>query len=105
VINGAANGYAFRRYSSDNESRTAGSVLSTKSIPLVLSNVDGSSAAGTIFQFDTRGFAAGSELATPEDIGTIRINPVGSGAAVDCVRIEASRTNLGRMEGADCVQR
>jgi len=118
VINGAANGYAFRRYSSENESRTTGGqsnplvgqppqygIVFTKTIPLVLSKEDGTSAAGDIFQFDTRGFAAGAQLATPEDIGIIRINPVGTGAIVDCVVITESRTNLGRMEGANCVQK
>ena len=101
VINSAANGYAFRRYSSENEDREdGGTVISTKTISQTLSKVGGGSAADIIFQFDTRGFAA-----TPGDRDTIRIDPVGSGAAFDCVVIAESRTNLGRMEGGSCVQR
>ena len=110
VINNPATGYTFRRYSSENEDRTTGGqsnplagqppqygIVFTKSIPLVLSKDDGTSAVGDIFQFDTRGFTG--------DNGTIRINPVGSGAVVDCVVISVSRTNLGRMEGNNCVQK
>jgi prepilin-type N-terminal cleavage/methylation domain-containing protein len=101
VINAAANGYAFRRYSSENENRTAGgTVIATKTMPLTLSKLDGSSAAGDIFQFDTRGFAA-----IILDTGTLRINPVGTDAVVDCIVVAASRTNLGKMEGANCVQK
>lgn len=98
VINAAANGYAFRRYSSENENRTSGgTVIARKDMPLTLSYGDGTSVAGEIFQFDIRGFTS--------DLGTIRINPVGSEAAVDCVVVAASRTNLGKIEGANCVQK
>jgi len=102
VINRDAQGYAFRRYSSENEDREdGGTVISTKTISQTFSQQNGSSAADLIFQFDIRGFA----VANPGDPDTIRIDPVGSGAAFDCVVIAESRTNLGRMEGGSCVQR
>ncbi len=101
AINATADGYSFKQYSSANEDRTSGgTVLFTKTIPLTLSKENGNSAADQVFQFDTLGYTA-----TPADNDTIRINPVGTGAIVDCVIISASRTNLGRMEGTNCVQK
>lgn len=103
VINGSATGYAFRRYSSLNENLTSGGTqVFTKSTGYQFSMEDGSSAAGQNIQFDMRGFAA-----TPSDTDTIRIriNPINSGAAFDCVVIATSRINIGKMEGASCVQK
>lgn len=101
VMNGTATGYAFKRYSSENESRILGGhELFSKTTSYQFSKEGGGSAADQIFQFDTRGFAA-----TPSDTDTIRVNPVNSGAAFDCVVIATSRINIGRMEGGACVQK
>lgn len=100
VLNGAATGYTFRRYSSQDEDRsTGGTDILTKTASYQFSKEDGSSAASRTFLFDTRGFAA-----TISDTGTIRVNPVNSGAAFDCVVIATSRTNIGKMVGGSCVQ-
>jgi type II secretion system protein H len=101
VLNGNATGYTFRRYSSENEDRsTGGTDIFTKPTSYQFSKEDGSSAASRTFLFDVRGFAS-----TISDTGTIRINPVNSGAAFDCVVIATSRTNIGKMEGGSCVQK
>jgi type II secretion system protein H len=113
AINSSATGYAFRRYSSENEDRLTGGkssplagqppqygIVFTKTIPQQFAKEDGTSAGNIVFQFDTKGFAL-----PPDNTGTIRINPVGSGASVDCVVVEESRTNLGQMVGGSCVQK
>jgi type II secretion system protein H len=103
VMNGTAKGYAFKRYSSENESLTTGGTdLFTKSTSYQFSTEDGSSAANQFLAFDIRGFAI-----TDSDLVTIRINPVNSGAAFDCVFIDIarSRIKIGKMEGASCVQK
>jgi len=101
VLNSTATGYVFKRYSSENENRTTGgSVLFTKTSSYQYAKEAGASAADQIFQFDILGFNA-----TPADLDTIRINPVDSGAAFDCLVISASRTNIGKMEGGSCVQK
>ena len=100
VLNSAATGYAFKRYSSENESRFGGMEIFSKTMKYTFSKQNGNSAADQVFQFDVRGFAA-----TPSDLDTIRVNPVNSGAAFDCVVIATSRLNIGRMEGTSCVQK
>lgn len=98
VINATATGYAFKRYSSDNESRTTGGTeLFKKSSPYQYAKAGGSSIADRIFEFDVRGFTS--------DIDIIKINRTGSGAAFDCVVVSATRTNLGQMTGGSCVQK
>lgn len=97
VLNSTATGYAFRRYSSENEIRTSGTEVFTKSTSYQFSKKSGASAADLIFEFDIRGFT--------NDLDTIRIDPVNSGAAFDCVAIAISRLNIGKMEGSSCVQK
>jgi type II secretion system protein H len=109
VINAAANGYAFRRYSSLDEPRTSVApnpatatnppygIYMTKTINYGLAKESGATIADRIFEFDRNGFT--------NDFDTIRVNPVGSGAAFDCIVVSATRTNIGRMEGGSCVQR
>jgi len=98
VMNGSATGYAFRRYSSENENRASGGlVLFSKTVSYQFSKEGGGSAADRIFEFDIRGFT--------NDLDTTRVNLVNSSAAFDCVVIAASRINLGRMEGGACVQK
>lgn len=98
TFDASGTGYVFKRYSSENESRTAGGQdLYTKTASNSFAKADGGSLANKIFMFDTRGYAI--------DTGTIRINPVDSGAAFDCVVIATSRVNIGKMEGASCAQK
>jgi type II secretion system protein H len=107
VVNATATGYVFRRYSSLDEVRastapnpatTAGyGILLARNLSYGLAKQAGTSIADRIFEFDRNGFT--------DDLDTIRVNPVGSGAAFDCVVVSRSRTNIGRMEGGSCVQR
>ena len=97
VINSGATGYVFKRYSSLDENRLAGTVIMTKTARYQFAKAAGTSAANRIFEFDLQGFTT--------DWDSIRINPVDSGAAFDCIVIAASRTNIGKMEGGSCVQK
>jgi Tfp pilus assembly protein FimT len=106
VINAASNGYVFRRYSSPNEARTSTApnpavngfgIIGTRSIKSTFLKEAGTSAANRIFEFDRNGYTT--------DLDTIRVEPVDSGAAFDCVIVSAARSNIGRMEGGSCVQK
>ena len=89
------NSYIFRRYSSENESRFAGSTVQTRNVTYQITKGSGLSAADDVTEFDIRGFT--------NDFDTFRINPVDSGAQVDCIVIATGRTNLGKMENGSCV--
>lgn len=99
LISSDSAGYAFLRYSSINEDRdTGGTALYTKRTKYQLTRENGTSIADARFQFGTTGFAV-----LPADTGTLRFNPVNSGASVDCIIVAQSRTNIGKMEGGSCV--
>lgn len=117
VINSSATGYIFRRYSSNDEGRTSTApdpptstvpsygIIATKQLKYNLSDVAGSAFTDSVIEFDRNGFAIDSTTRT--SITTpivIRVNPISSGAAFDCVIITATRTNIGKMEGGSCVQ-
>ena len=87
--------YTFRRYSSENESRFAGTAVQTRNVSYQITKESGASAADIVTEFDIRGFT--------NDNNTFRINPVGTNAQVDCIVIAIGRTNLGKMEGGSCV--
>lgn len=87
--------YTFRRYSSENESRNAGTIVSTRPLSYQITKRTGASAADDITEYDIRGFT--------NDNDTFRINPVGTAAQVDCIVVSVGRTNLGKMEGTTCV--
>lgn len=89
--------YLFKRYSSENEASAAGQTLSNKTVSYQMTTAAGGNIADIFFEFDTRGFTS--------NLNTIRVNPASVGAAFDCVVISNTRTNLGRMEGANCVQK
>jgi type II secretion system protein H len=98
VFNATGNGYAFKRYSSENENKFAGTVVFNKTYSnQIKTETGGTIADNTTLLYDIRGFAL--------DLKTVRIDPVGSGAVVDCIVISASRTNLGQMSGGSCVQK
>lgn len=86
--------YSFRRYSSANEDRDAGTLLSSQSLPYTITAEDGSSLSGTFAEFDPRG-ATGSKR-------VIMIEPSGV-ASVDCLLIDIVKTSIGRIEGGKCV--
>lgn len=91
--------YVFKIYSSENESNSGGNTIYSKNTLNLMTTKTGAALDGNIFEFDTRGFLVGTT-------NTIRINPVSSGAAFDCVIISDSRTNLGQMgSGNACNQK
>ena len=105
IMNADATGYILRRYSSVDESRTsatpASGIVFTKNVSYQFQKGNGSSIADAIMQFDITGFTS-----TAADNNTIRVNPISSGAAFDCVVVSASRTNIGQMtSGGSCVQK
>lgn len=97
VFNEDATGYAFKRYSSENENMFNGATLYSKRFSKQMKSKTGTSIADKVLLFDSRGFALFPQ--------TIRVEPMGSGAAFDCVVISGSRTNLGQMAGGECVQK
>ena len=89
-------GYTFSRFSSFDESRTTGgTALATKALTYEMTKESGASIANRIFEFDIRGFT--------NDLDTIRVNPSGTSAQVDCIVVHYGRTNLGKMENNACV--
>lgn len=92
--------FIIKRYSSADESRTGDTtrgVILTKQLAYSISRVSGSSLADRIIEFDIRGFT--------NDWDTICVNPFYSGAQYDCIAISGGRVNIGKVEGADCVQK
>ena len=92
--------FIIKRYSSADESRTGDTtrgVTLSKNLAYPITSATGSSLADQIIEFDIRG--------TTNDWGSIRVNPVNSGSAYDCIVISVSRINLGRMVGGACVQK
>ncbi len=100
IMNTDGLGYILRRYSSPDEKRTStvqpAEIILNKGVHYQFTKGSGSSIGDRIFQFDITGFT--------NDWDTIRVNPVGSGAAFDCVVVSASRINIGQMSGGTCVQ-
>jgi prepilin-type N-terminal cleavage/methylation domain-containing protein len=93
-----SNSYVFKEYSSVNEDRSAGMPLLSKTVSNTMTTENGGSLANVIIEFDIRGFTY--------DFNTIRMNPVNSGAAYDCVLISDARTNMGQMgSGNVCSQK
>jgi prepilin-type N-terminal cleavage/methylation domain-containing protein len=89
------NSYTFRRYSSENESRSAGTTVQTKNVSYQITKESGSTFTDDITEFDIRGFTNDNDI--------FRINPADSAAQVDCIVITTGRTNLGKMENESCV--
>lgn len=87
--------YTFKIYSSNNESRFAGTDIQTRKVSYQITKRTGSTAANDVIEFDIRGFT--------NDNDTYRINPIGTAAQVDCIIIATGRTNLGKMENGACV--
>lgn len=97
VFNTDGTGYIMKRYSSLNESTSAGTTINTKLTTYLITKRTGSNfnLSDKTFMFDTRGMT--------NDWNTVRSNPVDTGASVDCIVISDARTNMGKMENGSCV--
>jgi prepilin-type N-terminal cleavage/methylation domain-containing protein len=93
--------YTFRRYSSENESSNAGTIMFTRNVSFEITRADGTSAENFITEFDIRGYY--NVIDTILGFDPFRINPVGTAAQVDCIIIGTGRTNLGKTENDTCV--
>nr|WP_246545435.1 GspH/FimT family protein [Pelotalea chapellei] len=94
------NSYVFKRYSSDNENSAAGTVISSRSFSYQLSRGAGGDISDNSLEFDGRGFLIWTNSSSSNL--TLRVNPVSSGAAFDCIVIHTVRTNMGKMENGSC---
>lgn len=88
------NKYTFRRYSSEAESAAAGTVVFQKDLKYPITNIDGSSLAGTTVDVDIRGFT--------NDSPTIWVSSKAEDAAFDCVTISAAQARIGKKKGISC---
>ena len=96
VLNPTA--YIMKRYSSDNESATAGgTTVLTNNVKYEITKMSGSF-SGEHIVFNNRGFV---EMG----LNTIKINSQNSNAAFDCIVISEGRTNVGKVESNVCVQK
>ncbi len=85
--------YILKNYSSENEDTLAGRALQTRAVKYQLSTPT-ASLSNFHYEFDVRGFLANGLG------GTIVVNPIQSGAAVDCIVISVGRVNMGKMTNA-----
>ena len=93
--------YSFYRYSSLSDA--AGTLAGNFPVKYPWSAADGGPVTGFAIVFDREGMAShadGSGLSLPL---ALMVNPTESGAAADCVIIDAARTSLGRMAHGTCV--
>lgn len=99
VMNTDGTGYVMKRYSSPNEAPSAGTTILAKQTTYLFTKENGNNfgALERSFMFEIDG--------TTTNWNTIRVNPINSGAAFDCIVIHTARTNLGKMEGSACVQK
>lgn len=105
VINTAATGYTFKRYSSANESLANGEIITSKSTVYTMSDVAGGTIVNEVLAFDTTGIAYNfdGDVIDGANPVIIRFEPINSGAVFDCVDIRATSTNLGRLNSGACV--
>lgn len=92
--------YVLRRYSSENEADTAGTIINSRNVTYQLTRVTGGDLSDVSIEFDARGLLTGSNF-------SLRVNPVASGASFDCLIIHVARTNMGKMkdDGTSCDAR
>jgi len=95
--------YVLKRYSSENEPSTAGTVLLTKNLSYQLTLDDGGLVTDKFIEFNMRGLISGTNFTSQNP--TIRVNPVGTAAMFDCLIIDVARTNMGKMENGSCVSK
>jgi len=97
--------YVMRRYSSDNEVYTAGTIINTKNVSYQFTRETGGDISDASVEFDARGLLTGANFSSSNLV--LRVNPVASGAAFDCLIIHVARTNMGKMkdDGTSCETR
>lgn len=97
--------YVLRRYSSENEAYTAGTVINSKNVTYQLTRQLGGDISDYSLEFDIRGFLTGSNFSSPNL--TLRVNPITTGASLDCIIVHVARTNMGKMtnDGTSCESR
>jgi len=120
VINTATRNYAFRRYSSLDEPVASVApnpptpttppygIFLTKTTNYQLAQENGAPLVNMSLLFNRNGYYIDPVTFIPIAEGNefkIRVIPVDSDAAFDCVVISATRTNIGKMEGGACVQK
>lgn len=92
-----ADNYQFKVYSSDDESKFAGTVIATHPVPYPLRKSSGAAYAGDTYEVDHRGMLASITA-------SIFFTYDGS-AAIDCVTVHTVRTNVGKANGTACDDR
>lgn len=97
--------YILRRYSSDNEAYTAGTIINTRNVTYQLTRETGGDISDVSVEFDARGLLTGANFSSSNLV--LRVNPVASGASFDCLIIHVARTNMGKMkdDGTSCETR
>lgn len=80
------NSYVLKRYETGDDA--VGTDVYSRNISYSLSLSGGDSIADIFFEFDIRG--------TTNQLNTIYLNPVASGAAFDCIVVHVARTNMGQ---------
>jgi len=88
--------YAMKNYTSDNEAPAAGTAVYARTVPYQLSLVNGGSIANAIAEFDSRGLATDQTT-----LNIFYVNPVKSGATVDCIAVGTAKTNMGQGVDSD----
>lgn len=93
--------YVLRRYTSDNEASAAGTIINSKNVSYLFTRETGGDISDASVEFDARGLLTGANGFV------LRVNPVASGAAFDCLIIHVARTNMGKMkdDGTSCETR
>ncbi|MEI6703622.1 MAG: prepilin-type N-terminal cleavage/methylation domain-containing protein [Deltaproteobacteria bacterium] len=92
--------YVLKTYSTENETKTAGSTITTKNLKygLTSKNASGSNLAVDItdyfVEFDSRGLASNNF--------TVIVNPLSADTSVNCVVIYDTRANIGKINGTNC---
>lgn len=93
-----ASDYVFKSYTSDDESKFAGTIISggTHSVAFGLKKVSGASYGGEVYEIDQRGMVVGSTA-------TIFLD-VSRSANFDCLTLHLIRTNIGKknLSGDKC---
>jgi prepilin-type N-terminal cleavage/methylation domain-containing protein len=88
------NNYVLKNYTT-NEDESLGKTIGTRIIPNRITTNGGATYVDKRILFDTRGFT--------DNLTTLAVNPVDSGASHDCIVISSSRINMGRMTSGNCL--
>jgi prepilin-type N-terminal cleavage/methylation domain-containing protein len=94
--------YAVQQSATDYDTSDTSFVTTVMSVTVnrTMTLASGGALADTKIVFDSYGTASYGTADLPQ---SIRVNPIDSGAAVDCVVIDTARSVAGRMTGGTCV--